>query len=169
MFVVIKDFPNYSISEEGIVKNNRTGRILKGGLDLDGYKMVTLCDRGRRRACKVHREVALTFIPNPFSYPVVNHKDGIKTNNHIDNLEWCTVSYNTRHAYSLGLRSQKGEKNNGCKYPDSVVEFVVSNYTGGNIAEYASSLGIPYPAVYAFIKGLRRKGSTTIPEGSTIK
>lgn len=168
MFVVIKDFPKYSISEEGLVINNRTGRVLKGGLDSDGYRQVTLCDKGRRRNCKIHREVALTFLPNPENFPVVNHKDGVKTNNHFTNLEWCTVSHNTKHAYLIGSLSQKGEKNNACKYSDEIVETVVGGYKGGSIASYARELGLPYSVVYSYVKGLRRS-STTIPEGSRLE
>lgn len=168
MFVVIKDFPNYSISEDGIVINNRTGRVLKGGLDSDGYLQVTLCDKGRRRSCKVHREVALTFLPNPEDLPVVNHIDGIKLNNVHANLEWCTISHNTKHAYKLGALCQKGENNNSCKYSDELVDSIIKNYDGGNIAEYARKLDVPYAVVYSYLKQLRR-GSTTIPSGSTAK
>ena len=167
MFVVIKDFPNYSISPEGVVMNNVTGRILKGGLDLDGYHQITLCDKGRRRSCKVHREVCLTFLPNPDNLPVVNHIDGIKTNNNVENLEWCTISHNTKHAYKLGALCQKGEKNNACKHSDERVEEIVNNYDGGSIAAYARGLDVPYAVVYSYIRQLRRKGSTTIREEYT--
>jgi len=161
MFVVIKDFPNYSISEEGVVINNKTGRILKGGLDTDGYHQIILCDKGRRRNCKVHREVAITFIPNPENYPVVNHIDGVKLNNHKDNLEWCTISHNTKHSYKLGFLSQAGEKNNACIYNDDVVDKVINGYNGGSIAAYARELNIPYSVVYSYIKGLRRSSTTS--------
>jgi len=168
MFVVIKDFPNYSISNDGEIMNNKTGRVLAGGYDQDGYRQVILCDKGRRRNCKIHREVALTFIPNPNNHPIINHKDGVKSNNKIDNLEWCTISHNTKHAYKLGFLNQKGERNNACANSDAVVKMVVEGYDGGSIAKYAKKLGMNYGSVYAYIKGIRRS-STTIPSGSTAK
>ena len=168
MFAVIKDFPNYSISTEGVVMNNRTGKILAGARDKDGYRYIILCDKGRRRCCRVHREVALMFIPNPDNLPVLNHKDGVKDNNSVDNLEWCTISYNTAHAYKIGSRSQSGDRNNAAKFSDDVVESVISGYDGGSVAKYARELGMPYAVVYSYVRGLRRS-STTIPKGSRAK
>lgn len=162
MFVVIKDFTNYSISDEGIIINNKTGRILKGGLDQDGYRQVILCNKGLRRNCRIHREVALTFLPNPNNFPVINHIDGIKTNNNLSNLEWCTISHNTKHAYKMNFISQKGERNNSCIYTDEEVKNIINNYKGTNITSYSKELNIPYSVVYSYIKGLRRS-STTIP------
>ena len=77
---------------------------MKQKIQNSGYLYVTLCINNKAKNMLVHRLVALTFIPNPEKYEFVNHKDGNKKNNHVDNLEWCTNAYNIRHAYKNGLR-----------------------------------------------------------------
>jgi hypothetical protein len=72
-------------------------------VDSIGYKMVKI--RGndnKKHYVRVHRLVAINFIDNPYNYKMVNHKNGIKTCNDYKNLEWCTNSYNTKHAYDNG-------------------------------------------------------------------
>jgi len=72
-------------------------------IDNLGYPTVCLCKNNHTKYKRVHRIVAETFILNPLNLPCVNHKDGNKTNNNVDNLEWCTHSYNTKHALKNGL------------------------------------------------------------------
>lgn len=81
------------------------GKILKPVTNKLGYLMIML--RGeKQKNCSVHRLVALTFISNPDNKPEVNHKDGVKANCRMDNLEWTTHSENIRHAYNSGLISK---------------------------------------------------------------
>ena len=85
------------------------GRILKFKIDYHGYYRVHLSVNGERKHYLVHRLVAEAFIPNPNNLPCVNHKDEDKTNNSVDNLEWCDVAYN--NAYN-GLHSRRGRNFN---------------------------------------------------------
>lgn len=72
-----------------------------------GYKKVELVKNGKKKSYKVHRLVAMAFIDNPENKPEVNHIDGNKINNCVDNLEWVTSSENTIHAYNAKLSSRK--------------------------------------------------------------
>lgn len=97
----------YQISNKGRIKSlifsNRQAKfmrekILKPQFN-SNYYQVSLTKDGITKQFTIHRLMAQTFIPNPYNYPCVNHKDGNKKNNSIDNLEWCNFSYNTRHSY----------------------------------------------------------------------
>lgn len=93
----VSDFINYSISDKGRLRNDKTGRILKGGLDKDGYPQAILCNKKIRKCFKIHKLVARAFIPNIDNKPQVNHKDGNKQNNAANNLEWVTMQENQSH------------------------------------------------------------------------
>lgn len=73
----------------------------------NGYLNLLLHKEGVKKAHRVHRLVAEAFLPNPFNLPEVNHKDGNKLNNSVDNLEWCTKSHNEIHARKMGLKKFK--------------------------------------------------------------
>ena len=102
----------YSISEEGIVYSKyRKGGIVKAFVDTSNYMRIGLVVEGKKKKFLLHRLLAETYIENPENLPYVNHIDGNKLNNALDNLEWCTSSYNQKHAYSNGLKSVDGELN----------------------------------------------------------
>ena len=82
-------------------------RILVPGKDKEGYLHVRLSKNWKVKLCKIHRLVALAFIPNPENYPIINHIDEIKTNNCVNNLEWCSFKYNINYS-----RNRKKLKNN---------------------------------------------------------
>jgi hypothetical protein len=94
----------YLISDEGDVYSNKRDKYMSPGRDKDGYLCVGLCQYGVSKMWKVHRLVALHFIPNPENRMEVNHIDGDKRNNKVYNIEWCTRSENIRHSFDMGLR-----------------------------------------------------------------
>lgn len=84
----------YQVSNLGRVWNIKLQRYLKGSYDKDGYIQVYLTAKnGKCKIERVHRLVALAFLDNPNNYPQVNHKDENKSNNCVDNLEWCDATY----------------------------------------------------------------------------
>ena len=113
MVQTVNNHPNYSIDEYGNIKNIKRDKQLKPYLTPKGYYKVVL--NGTHYF--VHRLVALNFIPNPDSDNLVqvNHIDGNKLNNHIDNLEWVTCKKNINHAVESGLTNQSNDKNNHSK------------------------------------------------------
>jgi hypothetical protein len=92
----------YSISEDGVVLDTIKGKK-KPAFTRNGYKCVRLNDSLKDRNEYVHRLLGKAFIPNPLGLPCINHIDGNKLNNSLDNLEWCTYADNLNHAYSHGL------------------------------------------------------------------
>lgn len=107
MWKTIPGFPNYEASSTlGKIRNKKTGRILKESITSKGYHTVILYQGTvESRVCRgVHRLVALAHIPNPENKPQVNHKDGNKSHNWADNLEWVTNSENQKHAWENGLQ-----------------------------------------------------------------
>lgn len=93
------------VSSEGRVRSVMRGTpyILKTQTDSKGYHRVRVTIDGEKLTYKIHREVAKAFIENPFNLPQVNHKDGNKNNNSVNNLEWVTNKENANHAISKGL------------------------------------------------------------------
>lgn len=117
----VPNFPLYSASSFGYILNNKSKRILKECLLNCGYKQVSLCNNGAVNNVLVHRVIAKTFIENPENKKQVNHINGIKTDNSLENLEWNTRSENQLHSIKTGLRTTKGVKNSQCKLSEKEV------------------------------------------------
>ena len=94
---VINDFPNYSVSNMGNVKNNNNGYIFSKSQDKDGYLKVEIYDNFKKRKCfRIHRLVAIHFLPNWNNYEEIDHKNHIVNDNRVINLRWCDRSINSR-------------------------------------------------------------------------
>ena len=103
----ILNYENYEIYDTGEVFNTITGKRLEGSIRLNGYKEYRLSKNNQKQGFYAHRLVAEHFIPNPENLPIINHKDGDKLNNCVDNLEWVSYSENSEHAYKNNLVSQR--------------------------------------------------------------
>ena len=127
----------YQISNTGKVRSQGDNRGNKSGKwrlrslskTHDGYLKVRLIHKKKDKTCRVHVLVARAFIPNPDNFDTVNHKDGDKTNNHVDNLEWTNRSQQMIHAYQNGLKKAvRGSENSQAKLTDDDVRYIRTHY-----------------------------------------
>lgn len=141
----INGYSNYSVSKNGEIRNDMTGKIKSGRNNRYGYSVVDLYSNGKRQTERVHRLVANTFIPNPENKSQVNHINGDKQNNSISNLEWCTASENMRHAFDIGLvepsRSMLGKRNPNAGRHGRSVRIVETGEVFSSITECEKAIG----------------------------
>lgn len=134
-------YDGYEVSNFGRIKSYKydkvNGKIMHPSKDTKGYLQLDLQLDGRKRQNRVHlavhRLVAQAFIPNPDNLPQVNHKDEDKTNNHVDNLEWCTNEYNCHYGTKSERVAQKRRKSVYSVDEDGNIE----NFAGVRVAARA--------------------------------
>lgn len=146
----IDGFPNYEISTNGRVYSRKRDLILTPFHDGWGYKKVSLRNHGKRSDKSIHRLVANAFIPNPLGKPEINHIDGDKNNNCVDNLEWVTSSENKRHAFHVGLNDRKSY--NAGK-PKRKVLLVGTNQVFDSVSKCAEYLNCTHTNVLSCLQG----------------
>lgn len=154
-----KTVPNtggrYQVSSEGRIKSLsflKTGnkssfltkeRIIKPGTDKDGYYVFVYSIESQRTTKRVHRVVAETFIPNPENLPQVNHKNSIRNDNRVENLEWVSARDNMMHGIKYGnVKPTSGEINGMSKLTEDDVRAIRAAYEAG---ESYSEIATRYP------------------------
>lgn len=150
-----------SVKRKVLAKDGRFISIpekeLKKSIDSSGYLNVALSKDGKPKSIRVHRIIGELFIPNPNNYPQINHKNGIKSDNHFINLEWCTSSQNIQHSYdNLGRVSPNYLKSGSEIHNSKKVYCITLNkyYESARLAEI--DLSISSGKVSAVCRGVRR-------------
>ena len=140
---------SYKIDQHGNVFSSLTRKMMKPNLIRNGYLRVRIkCDDGVARSFLIHRLVALTYIPQPEGKNEVNHVDGVKTNNHLSNLEWVTRSENQQHAFALGLNTNHGTGNGRSVLSESdVIEIYWKLYNGARNSDVCREYGMSTSAI----------------------
>jgi len=143
---VIPSFPRYGAHKYGYIINLERSNVLKTTIDKHGYTRVTLQMGNRKRQDKVHRLVAEAWFGMPKGM-TVNHKNGVKTDNRVDNLEYCTMSENLNHAWVTGLRD----------YPKAAERMVIDTSTGviySRVTDAAAAFNLKRSTLTMKLKGV---------------
>lgn len=149
-FIIINEFNNYAISNYGRLKNVKKDKILTPVKNKKGYMEYTFCQNNTKKTFRIHRLVAYYFIKNVYLKPYINHIDGDKTNNNVENLEWCTAKENDEHARTTGLKTQEKPIIATNTITNEVMVFK-------SITEAGALLGINKGTIVKVLKGKRNK------------
>ena len=160
----IKKYPNYYATKEGLIFSSKSNKFLKPSFDQQGYARVGIyIGNYKTKTIKIHRLIAETFIENPLNKKDVNHKDGIKSNNDLSNLEWATRSENIKHAFKNGLKIITNKQIDGVKKRFS--KKVLDTKTGiiyNSLKDASIELGINYQTLKNYFRSNRNNKTTLI-------
>lgn len=153
----------YQVSNLGRVRSFWRGepRIMEPHNTGNGYLQAHLFHDGKRKHALIHRLVALAFIPNPESKPQINHINGIKTDNRVENLEWSTSFENQRHAVATGLRRQ-GEGSYRAKLTNEQAVYIRENPHGLTGRELARQFGVTPATISDIQRGKKYRNADGI-------
>lgn len=150
----IAGFDNYSILSDGTVFSHLRNRPLKAKKHSQGYLAISL---GRGNQKLIHRIVAEAFIENPLALPFVNHKNGNKTDNRVENLEWVNNSQNLLHSVKIGTynHARKVSDNYLKKVSrEDIREMISMRGRGERLVSIAEKFGISHPMVSRYCRGM---------------
>lgn len=152
----IEGFEDYKISDLGRVKSFKLGkeRILKPSKDTGGYLLVSFYNK-KPYTKKIHRLVALAFLPNIEKKRCINHRDFDITNNHIENLEWCTHKENIQHSVSHNRWSKVlGEDRYNVKLKErDIPEIMAMRKNKMKLREIGELFGVSYGTIWSAVNG----------------
>lgn len=159
----IENYEDYFVDELGNIYSKRKGNLkkLKPILTHYGYYDIGIVNSKRKFRAKIHRLVAEAFILNPDNLPQINHKDGNKINNNVENLEWCTAKDNLKHARETGLNSSiptpngRGTKNSRSILTEEKVLNIRENSDNKTHKELALEYGVAESTISGIIARLR--------------
>ena len=156
LWKTVKDYEGkYHVSSIGRVKSTIKGgeKILKPRTAPNGYLHVAFYKTSRVTCHRVHRLVAMAFIPNPNELPQINHIDGNKLNNLAENLEWCNARYNQLHAIALGLVTYDvGEAHHMTPFKNEDIFAIREAYKNGDSQQrIADRYGVSQTSIHAIV------------------
>lgn len=150
----------YEVSNLGRVRNKVRGNILYVKINHNGYCVVKLNKDAKRKDFFVHRLVAIAFIPNPENKRTVNHKDEVKTNNHVDNLEWMTTAENN----SYGTRTERA-----ISVFKKRVRCITTGLEYDSVTEAAKSVGLKSRSEISMCCKGTAKHAGKLPDGTKLE
>jgi DNA-binding XRE family transcriptional regulator len=165
----VPEYPDYEASSLGNIRSldkivpkwnapfyrKRKGKILKKSIGTNGYYYISMYKDKKQKSFKVARVIAQTFLNNPRNLPEVNHINSNRTDDRVQNLEWCNRSQNMKHAFDKGFACQKGEKNGYSKLSKKEVIEIKRLHSIGDYKqkELAKIFNISKTTIHNVIKG----------------